>query len=57
VTYEYICDGCGHEWEEDQGIKDEPVRKCPECGEDKARRLIGRTYFVLKGTGWAADGY
>ena len=56
-TYEYECADCHHLWEEFQGIKDEPVKECPKCKEAKARRLISGASFVLKGNGWAADGY
>jgi len=53
-TYEYRCKACGHEWEEDQSIKDEPVRKCPKCEKEEAERLISRTSFVLTGEGWTS---
>ncbi|HWA99477.1 MAG TPA: zinc ribbon domain-containing protein, partial [Pirellulales bacterium] len=26
-TYDYICDACGHEFEQFQSIKDEPLTK------------------------------
>lgn len=55
-TYEYGCD-CGHSWEQEQRIVDEPERRCPKCGEDRAKRLIASPSFVLKGGGWASDGY
>ena len=54
-TYEYECNG-GHEFETVQSIKDKPLSKCPECGK-KCRRLITGTSFILKGSGWAKDGY
>jgi putative FmdB family regulatory protein len=41
----------------DQKITEEAVRKCPHCGEDKARRLISSNNFILKGSGWFKDGY
>lgn len=56
-TYEYACKGCGFEFEREQRITDKPVKKCPECGALKARRLISRTSFVLKGGGWYNDLY
>ena len=40
-TYDYVCDGCQHEFEEFQSIVDSPKKKCPECGTMKLRRLIG----------------
>jgi putative FmdB family regulatory protein len=56
-VYEYLCKGCGHEFEREQRISDAPVKKCPACGALKARRQISRTSFVLKGGGWYSDLY
>ncbi len=57
MTYEYICKSCEHTWEEEQSIKEEPITKCPECGEETAQRLISKSTFVLKGNGWFRTGY
>ena len=56
-TYEYTCDECHHDWEKFQSIKEAPVRVCPKCGKARARRLISQGSFVLKGKGWAKQGY
>ena len=55
--YEYSCGECGHDFEKIQKISDAPIRKCPSCGRLKARRLISRTSFVLKGEGWYVTDY
>jgi len=55
--YEYLCEKCGHEFEREQRITEDPVKKCPECRANKVRRLISRTAFVLKGSGWYSDLY
>jgi len=55
--YEYACDKCGHEFEREQRITDDPVKTCPECRSRKVKKLISRTSFVLKGGGWYADAY
>lgn len=57
MTYEYRCVKCGHEWEEEQRIKDDPTERCPECGEPSAQRQICCAGFVLNGECWARDGY
>lgn len=58
MTYEYVCEACGNQWEAEQSIKAAPLVKCVSCGEDKAKRLIsGGTGFLLKGGGWYADLY
>ena len=56
-TYSYICKQCGHNWEELQGITEPSTEKCPKCHKKKAQRQIGTPMFILKGDGWAADGY
>ena len=56
-TYEYGCDGCGNQWELEQRISEDPVKKCPKCGKKKARRMISGGNFILKGSGWYADLY
>ena len=57
-TYEYACSACEHEWEHEQSIKDEPLKECPKCHEQTARRQISRGGgFILKGGGWYSDLY
>lgn len=55
--YEYLCEKCGHEFEREQRITEDPVKTCPECRARRVRRLISRTGFVLKGGGWYSDLY
>jgi len=55
--YEYACGNCGNEWEEMQKITDEPLTVCPDCHAPHAHRLISRTSFVLKGSGWYVTDY
>ena len=56
-TYEYACDACGHEFEREQRITEDPIKKCPKCKKAKARRMIGGGSFILKGGGWESDLY
>jgi putative FmdB family regulatory protein len=56
-TYEYVCKACEHRWDQEQRIKDKPVKQCPSCGMAQAQRQISCTGFVLKGNGWANMGY
>lgn len=55
--YDYECKGCGHEFQKEQRITENPAKKCPACGARKAKRLVSRTNFVLKGSGWHNDLY
>jgi len=58
MTYEYVCTECGHGWEAEQAISAAPLKTCPHCGTDHAKRQIsGGAGFILKGGGWYADGY
>ena len=57
-TYEYRCDHCGHDFEKFQSINAGAVRKCPECGKLKVRRLISTGGGVIfKGSGFYETDY
>ena len=57
-TYEYACQGCGHEFEVFQQMSDPLKRKCPECGRLKLQRLIGTGAGVIfKGGGFYETDY
>jgi putative FmdB family regulatory protein len=57
-TYEYKCTSCLVEIEIEHSIKDEPLKKCRDCGRDSLQRLIScGTNFSLKGGGWYKDLY
>lgn len=50
--YEYQCQACGHHLEALQKLNDAPLRKCPDCGKSKLKRLLSAPMFLLKGSGW-----
>jgi putative FmdB family regulatory protein len=57
-TYDYVCDACGHEFEEFQSITEPVLRKCPECKKLKLRRLFGTgAAVVFKGSGFYQTDY
>jgi len=57
-TYDYVCRNCDHEWELFQLIKANPIRKCPECGRLKAKRVIGPgAGIIFKGSGFYQTDY
>ena len=41
-TYVYECKGCTPPllWELVQSMRDEPVKVCPQCGKDSAKRIL-----------------
>ncbi len=57
-TYEYVCTKCGHEMEAFQSMKDAPLKKCPECGKQSLKRLIGGgAGLIFKGSGFYITDY
>jgi putative FmdB family regulatory protein len=57
-TYEYVCDVCGHTFDEFQSFSDEPLKKCPACGKNRLRRLFGTGSAILfKGSGFYQTDY
>lgn len=50
--YEYRCQVCRHEMEVMQKMADEALTTCPACGKEGLTKLISRSSFQLKGTGW-----
>ena len=57
-TYEYRCDRCGHQFDELQSFKDEPLKVCPKCHQESLRRLFGTGAAILfKGSGFYETDY
>ena len=57
-TYDYECKNCQHTWEAFQSIKADPIKKCPECGKNQARRVIGPgAGIIFKGSGFYITDY
>jgi putative FmdB family regulatory protein len=57
-TYDYVCQACEHSFEEFQSITAKSLRKCPECGKLKLKRLIGTGAGVIfKGSGFYETDY
>lgn len=51
-TYDYECTSCGHVFEAFQGIKEEPLKECPECKKEVKRRIGSGAGIIFKGTGF-----
>lgn len=57
-TYEYVCSHCGHAFEKFQSMLDKPLKKCPKCGKNTLKRLIGAgAGLIFKGTGFYTTDY
>jgi putative FmdB family regulatory protein len=49
--YEYACGSCGHHFEAKQRFSDDPIAKCPECGQT-VRRVLHPAGIIFKGSGF-----
>lgn len=54
--YEYRCDQCSHQFE--RLVRARSAKpKCSQCDSEQVTRLISSGGFILKGGGWANEGY
>jgi putative FmdB family regulatory protein len=64
-TYEYVCEKCGHQFEQFQSISAKPLTTCPETacaqkrwGKGKVKRAIsGGAGLLFKGSGFYITDY
>ena len=57
-TYDYQCNGCGHEFEFIQSMNDEPIKTCPYCKQETVvRKISGGTGVIFKGSGFYKTDY
>jgi putative FmdB family regulatory protein len=52
--YEYGCKSCGHTFEVSQGMKDDPLKICPQCGKEIRRLINSGMGLIFKGSGFYA---
>jgi len=50
--FDYQCQACGHTFDVLQKAGEGALRKCPECGKLKLKKLLAAPNFHLKGSGW-----
>ncbi len=57
-TYDYQCNACDYKFELFQLMSARPIKKCPECGKLKVKRLIGAgSTIIFKGSGFYQTDY
>ncbi len=56
-TYSYKCKDCEHTYSAFQSIKDEPDKKCPECGGAIVRLIGAGSGILFKGSGFYVTDY
>ena len=54
--YEYKCLKCNNEFEAMQKFSESALSQCPNCG-GPVKKLISRSSFHLKGSGWYLTDY
>ncbi len=57
-TYEYACRNCDHVFEVFQSMRDEPLKRCPQCKKPTLKRLLGAgAGLIFKGSGFYITDY
>ena len=57
-TYDYKCASCGHAFEKFHSITAPPIKKCPVCGKNTVKRMIGTgAGIIFKGGGFYETDY
>ena len=54
--YGYRCTSCGHEFEIQQRMVDEPLKVCPKC-QGKLTKMLYPTGVIFKGSGFYTTDY
>ena len=54
--YGYRCSSCGHEFEIQQRMSDEPLKVCPNC-QGKLTKKVYSTGVIFKGSGFYTTDY
>jgi putative FmdB family regulatory protein len=55
-NYEYLCQKCGHRFEEIRKFSDKHLKKCPQCG-GLLEQVISAPAVQFKGSGWYVTDY
>jgi putative FmdB family regulatory protein len=50
--YSYECSNCGVQFDKLQKFSDKPIKRCPECNKNTAKRVIQPAGIIFKGSGW-----
>jgi len=57
-TYLQRCKKCLHEFEVDVPLSEfSKAQPCPQCKASTTIRVLSASSHILKGAGWAKDGY
>ena len=53
-VYSYLCEECGHRFDQFQHFTDDPLTVCPVCGQVALRKVYTPVGIVFKGKGFYA---
>jgi putative FmdB family regulatory protein len=54
--YGYRCSSCGHEFEIQQRMSDDPLKVCPKC-QGELTKILYPTGVIFKGSGYYSTDY
>jgi putative FmdB family regulatory protein len=54
--YGYRCSNCGHQFEIQQRMSDEPLKVCPQC-QGKLTKMLYPAGVIFKGSGFYSTDY
>lgn len=54
-VYEYLCVNCGHDFEQFQHFTEDALTVCPNCKQEKLRKVYNSVGIVFKGKGFYAN--
>ena len=54
--YGYRCSSCGHQFEIQQRMSDEPLKVCPKC-QGELTKMLYPTGVIFKGSGFYTTDY
>jgi putative FmdB family regulatory protein len=54
--YGYRCSSCGHEFEIQQRMSDEPLKLCPKC-QGELTKILYPSGVIFKGSGYYSTDY
>jgi len=53
-VYTYHCDNCGVQFDRHRKFTDQPLTRCPECGQRSVHKVYASVGIVFKGSGFYA---
>lgn len=54
-VYEYRCENCGYDFDQFQHFSEDALTVCPNCRQEKLRKVYNSVGIVFKGKGFYAN--